>query len=276
MIIKNYLIFFTCVLCFVSHAQTVGPSIYPILQLSPSARVAALSGHLVSIQDSDDVVLAQMNPAIPYSSDHHQVAFNHSFYYAGSSYSNISTGYYLAKENVFIHHSLGYLDHGELQGADEFGNKTTTFKSSELVFTTGATKKLFDRLNIGVSLKYIFSQIETYNSSGLGIDLGTLYTFKSERQSLGFAIRNLGTQIKTYNETRETFPLDVQLGLTHRLEHVPFIFTFTAHHLQIWNIRTDGETTISILGLELKKSLPDSFTVSHIPNAVKMIARNPI
>jgi len=229
-------------------AQSGGKSVFQVLTLAPSARTAALGGNYISVRDSD-IVLAQFNPAIASLSSTRSIHFNQSFYYGGSGYSNIGVAHHLLKENITLIGGFQYLQHGDLTAADEYGNKTGTFHASEMVMLIGASKKLFDPLSIGINLKYIFSQLESYNSSGLGIDLGALYTFKDGRQSMGLTIRNMGTQWDLYQDTRESLPLDILLGYSQRLEHVPVIFTISAHDLNRWQLRYESVSNeVSIFG----------------------------
>jgi len=242
------LILVLSVLPFLGWSQSGGRAIYEFLQFSPSARVSALGGRYISVQDSD-VVLAQMNPAILSIHSTRTLAFNQSFYLGGARYSNLSGAFHVPKENITVHAGLQYLSYGKFQGADEFGNKTNEFSVSDMAFITGASKKLFERLSIGINLKFILSQLETYKSSGLGIDLGALYTLKQDMQYLGLSIRHMGIQWDPYHETRESLPFNVELGYTQRLEYVPIQFSITAHDLHRWALRYDNpDAEISIFG----------------------------
>jgi uncharacterized protein involved in tellurium resistance len=226
--------------------QNGGKTIFQILDLAPSARSLALGGKYISVRDSD-VTLAQFNPAIASASGTHQLNLNQSFYFTGSSYSNLGIAHYLDKQQITLSGGILFLQHGDIQAADEYGNKTGTFKANEFAILAGASKKLFDPLTIGINLKFISSQIEAYKSTGIGIDLGALYNLKGDHQTLGLAVRNIGTQWSPYQNEKEALPLDVMLGYTQRLEHVPFILSINAHHLQQWNLRydnPDAQTTI--------------------------------
>lgn len=219
-------------------AQIGGRAVYDFLQWGPSARVTALGGRYISARDSD-VVLAQMNPAVLTVQSTGTVAVNQSFYLAGTAYSNLASAFHLSKENLTIHGALQYLNYGRFQGADEFGNKTNEFKGRDMAFVAGASKQLFESLSIGLNLKFIFSQLETYNSSGLGLDLGLLYALKSGRQSFGLSVRHMGIQWDPYWETREPLPFNIEMGYTQRLQHVPVLFSITAHDLHRWDLRYD-------------------------------------
>lgn len=228
--------------------QNGGETIFQVLNLAPSARSLALGGKYISVLDSD-IVLAQFNPALASPASVKQVGISQSFFYSGSSNSGFGIGYFLDKQQITISGGLQYLQHGDIEATDEFGNKTGTFRAGELALIAGASKKLFDQLTIGINLKYIASHIEAYNSSGLGIDLGALYTLRNGFKSIGFTVRNIGTQWSPYQDEKESLPLDVLIGFTQRLEHVPFILSVTSHSLNQWNLRYDNpQQEVSILG----------------------------
>jgi len=217
--------------------QTGGESVFQILNLAPSARALALGNRLVSLRDSD-VTLAQINPALAQQFATNQVSFNHSFYYTGSSFSTMSSTYHLSKQNITLIGGLQSLRHSDIQGADEFGNKTNTFTASENLILIGASKKLFDQVHLGVSFKYIMSSIESYNANGLAMDIGGLFTFNNQNQHIGLTVKNIGSQFKSYQTDKENLPFDILLGYSQRLAHVPIRFSVTAHHLTSWNLRT--------------------------------------
>lgn len=228
-------------------AQQGGQSIYQSLTLAPSARTLALGGRLVSLQDSD-LVLSLINPAALYESSTRQIAINQNFYYSGSAYTTVIGAHHLTKQNITVSGALQYLNHGDIIAADEFGNKTGTFTAGEYSIVLGAAKKLFDPLSVGIHLKYVGSQIESYRSNGLGIDLGALYSLPSGRSSLGLAIRNIGSQWSYYQDQKESLPMDILLGYSQRLKYVPFVFTITAHHLTRWNLSIIEEVQDPIFG----------------------------
>ena len=76
------------ILAFAAHsaaAQIGGLNTYEFLNLSPSARVSALGGNLITVRD-DDANLALANPSLLNESMHQQLAFSHSFHVAGISH----------------------------------------------------------------------------------------------------------------------------------------------------------------------------------------------
>jgi hypothetical protein len=61
-------------------AQVGGEHVYEFLNLSSSARVTGLGGHVIAVQDDSDVVLGYNNPAALNPRMHQELSFNYNFY----------------------------------------------------------------------------------------------------------------------------------------------------------------------------------------------------
>ena len=105
--------------------------------------------------------------------------------------------------------------------------------------------QVFERLRAGANLKLITSQLESYNSLGLAMDLGAYYQDTSGRTTFGLVIKNIGTQLTTYREdNREDLPFDIQFGITKRLKHLPFRVGLTIHNLHRGNLVYDDPNAV--------------------------------
>ncbi|MEO1517918.1 MAG: type IX secretion system protein PorQ [Bacteroidota bacterium] len=226
-------------------AQVIGgDNTYEFLNLPSSARITALGGHLISVQD-DDVNLAYHNPAVLNASMHQQISFNHSFLAGGVHHGYVAYGHHQESWKTSLHASLQYVSYGTFDATDEFGTINGEFKASEYAFNIGGSYQLYDRVTLGTNVRLITSQLESFNSLGLAADFGLLYRDSSGRFSAGLVIRNAGGQLTTYTpeQEREPLPFDIQIGISQRLKHLPFRFSVTYHNLQRWNIRYDDPNT---------------------------------
>ncbi len=227
-----------------------GKQVYEFLNLSPSARVTALGGNLITVKD-DDVALALQNPSALNPSAHNQLSFNHNFHLAGINNGYVSFGRFVKKWDATIHGGIQYTSYGAFDAADEFGNITGTFKAAEYALVAGAARQLYDKLSVGANLKFITSQFETYNSIGMVADFGAFYQDTSGRFSFTLVMKNVGMQFTKYGETRESVPFELQAGLSNRLKHLPLRFSIIYHHLHRGNILYDdpeSEEAPSFLG----------------------------
>ncbi len=222
-------------MCQMGMAQQAGSSTYDFLNLTNSARVGALGGNQVGM-NSKDVSLVFHNPANLSQDLHQSLVFNYVPYvsdikmtYAGYAQKFDGIGTF----GLSIH-SLNY---GTFDRADVDGNLNGTFSAAEYAINLSYSKVLSPKLRAGVSLKPIISNLEQYNSFGLAADIGLLYHSENQLFSAGITLKNVGSQITTYNDTYEPLPTDLQIGLSKKLAHAPFRFSITAQDLFDWKMK---------------------------------------
>ncbi|HLP93503.1 MAG TPA: type IX secretion system protein PorQ [Saprospiraceae bacterium] len=231
------LLFFTLLLTALAQAQVIGGRhVFSYLALPQSARVTGLGGIQIAVQD-DDPVFAQANPGALNASMSGKVAFNHNFYLGGVQHGYVEYAHHLKKYGFTVHGGVQYLSYGEIKRADEYGDLQGTVKAGESAFALGGAKQLSDRFTLGLNVRMAFSRLDIYRSSALMADAGLMYADTARRLTIGLVLRNAGTQMSTYAGLKEDLPFDVQLGLSKRLEHLPFRFSIIAHHLHQWDIR---------------------------------------
>ena len=228
--------------------QRGGEYVYSFLNLSPSSRITALGGSLISVRD-DDVTLAQHNPGALNPSMHHAMAFQYHFLFDGISDGYAGFARHFTKPGITGHASVQFIHYGEFDLADEYGYVQGRFKANELALTVGAAKEFGERLSAGANLRFVQSNLESYGSSGFMMDIGGMYVNPESRFSLALTVRNVGMQLSGYSGVTEDLPVDVQLGVSKRLEHLPFRLSVIAHNLHRWDLMYDSpfdesETTV--------------------------------
>jgi Uncharacterised protein family (UPF0164) len=215
---------------------TGGQHVFQFLSLPVSSRITAMGGAQIAVKD-DDPVFAAANPAAlnPMMDGH--IAINHNFFLSDIQHGYVAYAQHLEKLGFTVQGGLQYIKYGDIDRADEFGNIQGKVKASETAFTLGGARALTGRISLGLNLRLAVSTLDVYQASALLADAGLMYADTIKRVTVGLVIRNAGAQMATYNETREPLPLDVQLGITKRLRHLPFRFGVVAHHLTDWDIR---------------------------------------
>ena len=236
-------------------AQKGGESTYSFLGLTNSARVSALGGEVVSLND-DDINLIFHNPALLTSHMHNHLNLNYVNYFAGVNYGYASYGRRVEGiGNVAA--GMHYVDYGTFDRTDELGNSMGSFRASEYALNLFYSKSLIDTfLTAGINLKPIFSSFEQYNSLGIALDVGILYANPNTLTTLGLVMKNMGTQIISYTGRREKLPFEIQAGITQGLAHAPFRFSVTYQHLERWDLTYEIEESEDhySLGHEVTKS----------------------
>ncbi len=188
--------------------QLGGKDAFEFLNLPASARITALGGHLISVQD-EDVTLALSNPASLNDKMHNRISFSHNFHFADIQNGYVAYARKLDKLRLNVHFGVQYINYGDFSYADVLGNQDGTFTARETAFVLGASKKIAERITIGANIKGVFSNLESYSSTGLLMDLGMNYAKDSSGFMLTLLVKNLGTELTTYNGTRFGMPLDV-------------------------------------------------------------------
>jgi len=220
-------------------AQVGGDNIFEFLNLSNSARTTALGGSLISVKD-DDVALAYGNPSVLNPQMHQQLNFNYNFHVAGISNGYAAYGHHVAPWQTTFHAAVQYINYGTFDAADEFGQINGTFDAAEYAITLGAARQLYDKLSIGTNVKFITSQLEGFNSTGLALDVAAFYRDTTGRFSATLVVKNIGRQLSTYREdNREDLPFEIQAAISQKLKHLPFRLSITYNNLNRWNVLFD-------------------------------------
>jgi hypothetical protein len=138
---------------------------------------------------------------------------------------------------------MHYINYGQFDEATEAGELTgATFKAAEYALNLIYSNR-YKRLNYGINLKPILSSFESYQSFGIAADLGASFASKDGYTNVALVVRNIGTQISTYYDgaDRERIPLNIQAGISKRLQHAPLIFSATLQHLNHWDLASNEE-----------------------------------
>lgn len=218
---------------------TGGQHVFSFMNLSPSARITALGGMQIAVKD-DDPAFAAVNPAALNPSMDGRITFQHNFFLSDIQHGYVAYANDIPKLGFTVHGGLQYIGYGDIPMTDEYGNKLGgNIKASETALTLGGARPLTDRVSLGLNLRFGFSTLDVYKSSAIAADAGLMYADTAHRFTAALVLRNAGTQLSTYDGTREDLPFDLQIGITKRFRHLPFRFGIIAHHLHEWDITYD-------------------------------------
>lgn len=217
-------------------AQTGGNNTYEFLNIPPTARLASLGGNNVSVLDNDPGFV-YANPALMRESMHESLSLNYNNYIADINFAYAS--YTRNFEGVGTFGAgIYYLNYGDFIHADETGAILGNFTASDYVFGVSYSRPLGERLYMGSTLKFMYSSMYAWFSSGVAVDVGIHYFSADSLFSVGGVIKNAGTQLKPYYQGQyEKLPFDVQVGVSQRLRHAPFRFSITMQDLMNWSLR---------------------------------------
>ena len=246
---------------FKSFSQIGGENVYRFINLPNSARVLALGGSAIAFRD-DDVNMAYQNPGLINSSMANRASLTFVDYFAGVNFGNAAYAFNVKKAGTAAV-SIQYINYGKFDLTDNTGAINGEFTAGEYCINTGFARKIDTLFNVGVNIKTIFSNLESYNSFGMAVDLGASYLSKDKLFEASVLIKNFGYQFSTYDVgNRETLPAEIQAGISKRFKHVPLRFSLTGTNLQRPNLTYNdpakpeqsidpitGDTVINKIGL---------------------------
>jgi len=226
-------------LCMVRlSAQTLGGNaVYSFLDLPATPQLSALGGINNSVI-TDDAGPAYQNPALLRPSMHAQLNASFNSMYAGINNYFLWMPFYSSHLQTTFAGGVDYFDYGHITQTDAAGNILGDLHPTDYAIQLSAGRQYEKKWFYGASLKFIHSAYGLYYSSGAAMDIGINYYDSARLFQAGFTARNMGVQFKSYAGTAAgDLPFDLSIGITKRLAKAPFQFSFTAHHLQQFNIR---------------------------------------
>ncbi len=219
---------------FVS-AQTsdlnVVTSAVPFLRISPDARAGGMGD--VGIATNPDANSAYWNLAkIPFTKAKSGVSFTYTPWLKDLGLNDVylasGTGYYKLDEDQAISATLRYFSLGNIEFTDFAGNTLNSFRPKELGFDVGYSRKLNEKLSLGVALRYISSSLANGTYGGVTYKTGnavsgdiSLYHDGAGKDGTGFSygvvLSNLGSKIGYTNDAnnKDYIPANLGLGIAY-------------------------------------------------------------
>jgi hypothetical protein len=215
-------------------AQIGGSSTYQFLTLPMNARQAAMGGTLYN-RDDNDIQLSLYNPSLLTTEISNQLMINYT-----DHFSDVKQGYFAYARNFKkvgnFQAGIQYLSYGKFTETDASGNVLGEFTANDFAFTLGWGRRLDSNFTIGANLKFINSQYQSYVSAGIAADVAASYINTKRRLVLSLIARNAGTQIKSFNETKETLPFEMLVGISQKLKYAPFSYSVVWQNLEKWDL----------------------------------------
>lgn len=211
----------TILVLFIIFANTVysqNKTTFEFLRLDIGARASALGGSFNSVQN--DVNSIFYNPAALSTLTNRQATAGFFKYLLDINSGNFAYSQRF-KDIGYFGAGIRYINYGSFEKFDEQSNNLGTFSANEIAVSLGYSNVSKNNFHYGVNLKFIYSGIGDYSSTAIAADLGVLYSIPVSQWNFGLSLLNAGTQLKKYNSTSETLPLDLRLGISKKLEHLP-------------------------------------------------------
>lgn len=221
---------FTCML-WAQESQTE----YNFLRLPVSAHAAALGGDNITIIE-DDPALMFSNPALASSVSDKTIGLSYMNYMSGANYMGASYTKALGEKGT-IAGGVQYMNYGKMKEYDQNNTQIGTFNASEIAIEGIFSYELAHNLVGGITAKFINSYIGNYSSMAVGVDLGLNWFEPDYQWSVSMMAKNLGGQIKAYEENYGKMPMDVQVGVSKTFAALPVRLSATLVDLTHYDYR---------------------------------------
>lgn len=220
-------------LCVWPTAAQESQTAYNFLRLPVSAHVAALGGENITLTD-DDATLIFHNPSLINGVSDRTINLNYMTYMEGAK--TASAAYVMAAGDRATWGVTGqYMDYGTMRQTTAVNEDLGTFSARDIAIGGSFAYALTNALSGGITAKVISSHIAGYSSLAVGFDLGLNYLNEGGDLSISAVARNLGGQVKAYDDTFDRIPFDLQLGISKRLGNAPLRFSATLSRLNDWD-----------------------------------------
>ena len=207
-------------------------TVYNFLRLPVSAHVAALGGENTTIDD-DDASLVYHNPALINNVSDRTLGLNMMTYMEGSV--TASASYVRAVGERASWGVAGqFMNYGTIKETNVYGEQMGDFQAKDISIGGTFGYALTNKLSGGITAKVVTSYIGQYNSLAMGVDLGLNYFDVDRQWSVSAVARNLGGQLKAYEDDFESMPLDLQVGVSKRLIGSPLRLSASLVRLNDW------------------------------------------
>jgi len=251
--------------------QIGGENTYDFLNLTNSARMAALGGNQIAINDSTDLNTSYNNPSLLKPDMKNQLTINYVGYFAGVNYGYAAYSFGTPLPGNFAV-GMHYINYGNFIEALPSGEKTgATFNAAEYALNIIWSNQ-YKQFTYGINLKPILSSFESYQSIGFAADLGISHFSKNQNTVVALVARNIGTQITTYYDgaEKESIPFDLQFGISQKLAHAPIRLAATLQHLQKWDLAKPVEDNSGSSTIYTKDSFTKKF-MRHMLLGVELL-----
>ena len=229
---KNVTLAFFVLFSYEISAQE-SETVYNFLRLPVSAHAAALGGDNITIDD-DDPTMVFHNPALVSNVSDRSLNLNYMTYMEGVKVASASFVKALRNRATWAVEAQ-YVDYGSMKQTTAENEVIGKVSAKDIAVGGTFTYALSNKIAGGVTAKFVSSSLAGFNSIGMAVDLGLNYLNPELGLSVSAVARNLGGQLKAYEDDFEKLPFDLQLGVSKRLGQSPLRFSVTMTRLHDWD-----------------------------------------
>jgi hypothetical protein len=200
----------------------------PMLRISADARAGGMGD--LGIATSPDANASFWNQAkIPFASQKSAISLTYTPWLKDLGLDDVfiftGAGYYQINEDQAVSGSLRYFNLGSIQFTDFAGNDLQRFNPREFAIDAGYSRRLSDKIGVGIALRYIYSNLANGTTPGgvtykpgtaVAGDVSFYYNGINEEGNgftAGAVMSNLGSKISYTNDARGKDYIPANLGI---------------------------------------------------------------
>lgn len=202
------------------------------LRLPTSSHAAALGGENISVIE-DTPWAGYTNPALYANTADRSLALNFTTLPASGSWMGAAFVRAFGERHTAAV-TAQYLSYGKVTETDETEAEYGEFTPKDIVLGGAYSYLLSERWTGGAALRSIYAKYAEYTSWALAVDLGLNYFDDETDLSLSLALRNIGAQVKHFDNRTQRIPFCATLGVTKGMAHLPIRLSLTLTDLTRW------------------------------------------
>jgi len=208
----------TCALALliILAAYAGGTAGFAFLQVPTGARAVAMGNAFTAVPG--DPLSLYWNPAAIAQASGSMLSTTYTSYMMDMQTGFI--GWVNPRENDAIGVSVNYFYGGSFlrtSMSDPMGTGEE-FSSNSMALAGTWARSLTESFSIGATGRFIYSQIDSYNANGFGVDIGGMFCPKALPGFTGaIAVRNAGIQTKAFYNENDPMPTEIAAGVSQQL-----------------------------------------------------------
>lgn len=235
---KNSMLFIVGMIPFLvstCFAQTGGRGVFRFINLPNAAKTAAL-GNIFPVSTQADFSQTFQNPSLIEKNHAGLLGLNYSTFVSDINFGAIQYGLKIKNDEV-LSTGLQFLNYGNFEETDAAGNTTgNTFTAGDYLLQIGYGKNWQQKIYYGANAKIIYGAYDIYNSFAIATDIAVTYKDTTKNLAAGVVFKNLGYQLKPFNQIRENLPFEIALAFSQKLKYAPFRYHIGFNNLQNFDL----------------------------------------